>query len=70
MFPDAEFKAFYVLDNGRKSVPPSQMVRMVLLQWFDKVSDDQAVERARFDLRWKVAGHSASIPKKNSKKNS
>jgi hypothetical protein len=55
VFPDAEFKEFYVLDNGRKSVPPSQMIRMVLLQWFDKVSDDQAVERAKFDLRWKVA---------------
>ena len=40
VFPDGEFKEFYVLDNGRKSVPPSQMMRMVLLQWFDKVSDD------------------------------
>ena len=55
VFPDVEFKGFYVLDNGRKSVPPSQMMRMVLLQWFDKVSDDQAIERAKFDLRWKVA---------------
>ena len=55
VFPDGEFRDFYVLDNGRKSVPPSQMIRMVLLQWFDKVSDDQAVERAKFDLRWKVA---------------
>lgn len=55
VFPDGEFRDFYVLDNGRKSVPPSQMIRMVLLQWFDKVSDDQAIERAKFDLRWKVA---------------
>lgn len=55
VFPDCEFRDFYVLDNGRKSVPPSQMIRMVLLQWFDRVSDDQAVERAKFDLRWKVA---------------
>jgi len=55
VFPDGEFVDFYVLDNGRKSVPPSQMIRMVLLQWFDKVSDDQAIARAKFDLRWKVA---------------
>lgn len=54
-FPDADFQAFYVLDNGRKSVPPSQMVRMVLLQWYDKVSDAEAVVRSRYDLRWKVA---------------
>ena len=55
VFPDSEFREFYVLDNGRRSVPPSQMIRMVLLQWFEKVSDDEAVERAKFDLRWKVA---------------
>ena len=55
VFPDEAFRDFYVLDNGRKSVPPSQMIRMVLLQWFAQVSDDQAIERAKFDLRWKVA---------------
>ena len=55
VFPDETFRDFYVLDNGRKSVPPSQMIRMVLLQWFERVSDDQAIERAKFDLRWKVA---------------
>jgi len=55
VFPDGDFKEFYVLDNGRKSVPPSQMIRMVLLQWYEKLSDDQAIEHARFDLRWKVA---------------
>ena len=55
VYPDGEFRDFYVLDNGRKSVPPSQMIRMVLLQWHDKVSDDEAVERTKFDLRWKTA---------------
>lgn len=55
VFPDSGFKAFYVLDNGRPSTPPSQMIRMVLLQCFDKVSDHEAVEHAKFDLRWKVA---------------
>lgn len=39
VFPDVAFQDFYVLDNGRKSVPPSQLVRMVLLQWFDRGSE-------------------------------
>lgn len=55
VYPDEDFRSFYVLDNGRKSVPPSRMMRMVLLQWYDKVSDDEAIERAKYDLRWKAA---------------
>jgi len=55
VYPDGDFRDFYVLDNGRKSVPPSQMIRMVLLQWHDKVSDEEAVERTKYDLRWKTA---------------
>lgn len=55
VYPDKDFEGFYVLDNGRKSVPPSQMMRMVLLQWYDKVSDEEAVERTKYDLRWKTA---------------
>jgi len=55
VFPDGDFREFYVLDNGRKSVPPSQLVRMVLLQWYDKTSDEESVVRSKFDLRWKVA---------------
>ena len=55
VYPDKDFEDFYVLDNGRKSVPPSQMMRLVLLQWYEKVSDEEAVERTRYDLRWKTA---------------
>jgi hypothetical protein len=55
VFPDADFRDFYVLDNGRRSVPPSQMLRMVLLQWYDKTSDEESIVRSKFDLRWKVA---------------
>ena len=47
VYPDEDFGSFYVLDNGRKSVPPSRMIRMVLLQWYEKVSDDEAIERAK-----------------------
>ena len=55
LYPDEDFRSFYVLDNGRPSVAPSRMIRMVLLQWYDKVSDDEAVQRTKYDLRWKTA---------------
>lgn len=55
VFPDADFKRFYVLDNGRPSTPPSQLMRMTLLQWYEGTSDSETVERAKYDLRWKVA---------------
>jgi hypothetical protein len=55
VFPDGDFRDFYVHDNGRRSVLPSQRVRMALLQWYDKVSDEESIERAKFDIRWKVA---------------
>jgi len=55
LFPDEDFAALYVLDNGRPSVPPSQMIRLVLLQWYDGVSDEEAIERSQYDLRWKTA---------------
>ena len=55
VYPDEDFRSFYVLDNGRPSVAPSRMMRLVLLQWYDGVSDDEAVARTRYDLRWKTA---------------
>lgn len=55
VFPDKDYACLYVLDNGRKSVPPSQLIRMVLLQWYDRTSDQESVERAKYDLRWKAA---------------
>ncbi|HVB96856.1 MAG TPA: IS1182 family transposase [Chloroflexota bacterium] len=55
MFRDDEFAAFYVLDNGRPSVPPSLLATVLLLQTHDRVSDEEAAARAAFDLRWKVA---------------
>lgn len=55
LFSDDEFAALYVLDNGRPSVPPSLLAAALLLQTHDRVSDEEATERAAFDLRWKVA---------------
>ena len=55
LFRDADFAAFYCLDNGRDSVPPSLLATALLLQSHDKVSDAEAKGRADFDIRWKVA---------------
>lgn len=55
LFPDEFFADLYVLDNGRPSVPPSLLFAALLLQAHHGVSDDEAIARTRFDLRWKVA---------------
>jgi hypothetical protein len=45
----------YREDFGRPSVPPSQLAVALLLQAHDSVSDEEAISRSAFDLRWKVA---------------
>lgn len=55
LFHDEEFANLYCADNGRSSVPPSLLATALLLQTHDRVSDEEAKERADFDLRWKVA---------------
>jgi len=55
LFRDEEFAALYCSDNGRNSVPPSLLATALLLQTHDKVSDDEAKQRADFDIRWQVA---------------
>lgn len=40
---------------GRPSTPPSLLVKALLLQSLENVSDREAENRARYDLRWKVA---------------
>jgi len=54
-FPDEDFVALYREDFGRPSVPPSQLAVALLLQAHDSVSDEEAIARSAFDLRWKVA---------------
>src|SRR6185437_7822449 len=52
LFKDEEFAAFYCAERGRPSVPPSELALMLLLQQHDMVSDEEAVARTAFDLRW------------------
>jgi len=55
LFTDDDLAEMYCLDNGRPSLPPSLLSGVLLLQFYDDVSDEEAVERLLFDLRWKVA---------------
>lgn len=55
LFRDDDFCELYCHDNGRKSIAPSLLAKTLLLQAHDKVSDVEAIARASFDLRWKVA---------------
>ena len=55
LFNDDDLKDMYCPDNGRPSLPPSLMSGVVMLQFFDDVSDGEAVARTKYDLRWKVA---------------
>ncbi len=55
LFKDEEFAEIYSCDWGRPSVPPSLLATALLLQIHDRVSDEEARQRAAFDARWKVA---------------
>jgi hypothetical protein len=55
LFKDEDFADLYRVDFGRPSVPPSQLCVLLLLQAHEAVSDEEAIERTAFDLRWKVA---------------
>lgn len=55
LFKDEDLEKMYCLDNGRPSLPPSMMAGILLLQYYDDVSDREAADRVIYDLRWKVA---------------
>ena len=55
LFRDEDFAGLYCRNNGRPSVPPSLLATALVLQAYDGVSDDEAKQRADYDLRWKVA---------------
>lgn len=55
LFRDEDFAILYCQDNGRPSVPPSVAVSILFLRAYDGVSFVEAIERTKYDLRWKVA---------------
>ncbi|HEY5476284.1 MAG TPA: IS1182 family transposase [Tepidiformaceae bacterium] len=54
LFKDEDFARLYK-KIGRPSVPPSLLATALLLQTYDRVSDEEAKRRADFDVCWKVA---------------
>jgi IS5 family transposase len=54
LFPD-EFFADLFTTRGRRSVPPSVVATVMVLQRLEGLSDREAVERYAFDARWRYA---------------
>jgi hypothetical protein len=55
LFRDQDFATLYCHDNGRTSVPPSVAISILFLRAYERVSFVEAIERTKYDLRWKVA---------------
>jgi hypothetical protein len=54
LFPDEMFADLFC-DRGRRSVPPSVVAVVMVLQRLEGLSDREAVERYSFDARWRYA---------------
>lgn len=54
LFPDESFADLFT-DRGRRSVPPSVVAVVMVLQRLEGLSDREAVERYTFDTRWRYA---------------
>ena len=52
LFKDEDFAAFYKDKKGRPSVPPSLLALITLLQHEAGISDEEAINRTAYDLRW------------------
>lgn len=55
LFEDQDFAGLYSAGLGRPSVAPSLLATALVLQWYDRASDEEARQRACYDMRWKVA---------------
>lgn len=54
LFPDAMFADLFS-GKGRRSVPPSVVAAVMVLQRLEGLSDREAVDRFTFDARWRYA---------------
>jgi hypothetical protein len=54
LFPDELFEDLFQA-SGRRSVPPSVVATVMVLQRLDGLSDREAVDRYAFDVRWRYA---------------
>jgi Transposase domain (DUF772) len=54
LFPDGMFADLFA-EKGRRSVPPSVVAAVMVLQRLEGLSDREAVQRFTFDVRWRYA---------------
>lgn len=52
---DDYFADIYCLDNGRPSVPPARIAKVLILQTYENLSDRGALEMLRLNIAWKYA---------------
>ncbi len=50
-----KFADIYCLNNGRPSVPPARITKVLILQTYEHLSDREALEVLRFNIKWKYA---------------
>jgi IS5 family transposase len=55
LFPDEMFADLFRSRTGRPSVPADVVAAVLVLQSLEGLSDREAIERLRCDIRWKVA---------------
>jgi IS5 family transposase len=55
LISESSFAPMYTAGVGRPSLPPVRLAKVLLLEMYEGVSDREAEERAKFDLRWKFA---------------
>ena len=55
LFPDAMFADLFPSRRGRPSTPPQVAATVMVLQSLEGLSDREAAETLRCDIRWKVA---------------
>ncbi len=52
---DDDFADIYCLDNGRPSVPPARLTKVLILQNYEGLSDREVLEMVRLNIAWKYA---------------
>ena len=55
LFPDELFADLFGSGRGRPSVPAEQIATVLVLQSLEGLSDREALQALRTDIRWKVA---------------
>ena len=63
LYSDEMFAKFYATHCGRPSVPPSQLAIICVLQAYESLSDEAAIEHTACDLSWAaILRHLAGKP--------